>query len=49
MKHKIIFIVNPISGHHNKTNFPDLVRNHIDKTNSTIPLFLQKELIMLLN
>lgn len=31
MKHKIIFIVNPISGHHNKTNFPDLVRNHIDK------------------
>ena len=31
MKHKIIFIVNPISGNHNKTNFPDLVRNHIDK------------------
>lgn len=31
MKHKIIFIVNPISGHHNKNSFPSLVENHIDK------------------
>lgn len=31
MKKKIIFIVNPISGHHNKNNFPNLVENHIDK------------------
>lgn len=28
---KIIFIVNPISGHHNKTHFPKLVDNYIDK------------------
>ena len=28
---KIIFIVNPISGHHNKNHFPHLVENHIDK------------------
>ncbi len=28
---KIIFIVNPISGHHNKNHFPTLVENHIDK------------------
>lgn len=31
MKKKIIFIVNPISGHHNKSNFPNLVKTHIDK------------------
>lgn len=31
MKHKIIFIVNPISGHHNKSHFPNLVENYIDK------------------
>ena len=31
MKKKIIFIVNPISGHHNKNNFPNLVNNYIDK------------------
>ncbi|MBR6774980.1 MAG: YegS/Rv2252/BmrU family lipid kinase [Bacteroidales bacterium] len=31
MKKKIIFIVNPISGHHNKNHFPDIVENHIDK------------------
>lgn len=32
MKKKIIFIINPISGHHNKNNFPHLVEKHIDKT-----------------
>lgn len=31
MKKKIIFIINPISGHHNKNNFPNLVERHIDK------------------
>lgn len=31
MKNKIIFIVNPISGHHNKDNFPSLVESCIDK------------------
>lgn len=31
MKRRIIFIVNPISGHHNKNNFPVLVETHIDK------------------
>lgn len=31
MKKKIIFIVNPISGHHNKANFPNLVDSYIDK------------------
>lgn len=31
MKKKIFFIVNPISGHHNKNNFPILVDKHIDK------------------
>jgi len=31
MKEKIIFIVNPISGHHNKSNFPAIVENLIDK------------------
>ncbi|MBO7287738.1 MAG: YegS/Rv2252/BmrU family lipid kinase [Bacteroidales bacterium] len=31
MKKKIIFIINPISGHHNKNNFPHLVDKHIDK------------------
>ena len=31
MKHKIIFIVNPISGHHNKNHFPNLVDSLIDK------------------
>ncbi len=31
MKKKIIFIINPISGHHNKNNFPNLVDRHIDK------------------
>ncbi len=30
-KKKIIFIVNPISGNHNKNNFPILVDNYIDK------------------
>ena len=31
MKRKLIFIVNPISGNHNKNNFPNLVDNYIDK------------------
>ncbi len=31
MKKKIIFIINPISGHHNKDNFPNLVDKYIDK------------------
>ena len=31
MKKKIIFIVNPISGHHNKNHFPNLVESSIDK------------------
>lgn len=31
MKKKIIFIVNPISGHHNKNHFPNLVESFIDK------------------
>lgn len=31
MKKKIIFIINPISGHHNKNNFPHLVDKYIDK------------------
>lgn len=31
MKKKIIFIINPISGHHNKSNFPHLVEKYIDK------------------
>lgn len=31
MKKKIIFIINPISGHHNKNNFPNLVEKYIDK------------------
>ena len=31
MKKKIIFIINPISGHHNKNNFPNLVDKYIDK------------------
>ena len=31
MKKKIIFIVNPISGHHNKNHFPNLVETNIDK------------------
>lgn len=30
-KKKIKFIVNPISGNHNKNNFPNLVDNYIDK------------------
>ncbi len=32
MKKKIIFIINPISGHHNKNNFPNLVDKYIDKS-----------------
>lgn len=32
MKKKIIFIINPISGHHNKNHFPHLVEKHIDTT-----------------
>lgn len=31
MKERIIFIVNPISGHHDKSNFPAIVENLIDK------------------
>lgn len=31
MKRKLIFIVNPISGHHNKDKFPYLVEKYIDK------------------
>lgn len=31
MKEKILFIVNPISGHHDKSNFPHIVEEHIDK------------------
>lgn len=31
MKSKILFIVNPISGHHNKKKFPELIETHIDK------------------
>ena len=32
MKKKIIFIINPISGTHNKNNFPHLVEKYIDKS-----------------
>lgn len=32
MKKRIKFIVNPISGHHNKNKFPNLVDLYIDKT-----------------
>lgn len=31
MKEKILFIVNPISGHHNKSKFPSIVEELIDK------------------
>ena len=31
MKEKILFIVNPISGHHDKSKFPSIVENLIDK------------------
>lgn len=31
MKERIIFIVNPISGHHDKSNFPAIVESLIDK------------------
>lgn len=31
MREKILFIVNPISGHHDKSNFPTIVENLIDK------------------
>lgn len=31
MREKILFIVNPISGHHDKTKFPNIVENLIDK------------------
>ena len=31
MRHKIIFIINPISGHHDKSNFPNLIEKYIDK------------------
>lgn len=31
MKEKILFIVNPISGHHDKSNFPSIVEKLIDK------------------
>lgn len=31
MKEKILFIVNPISGHHDKSKFPSIVDNLIDK------------------
>ena len=32
MKKKLLFIVNPISGHHNKNNFPNLVDKYINKS-----------------
>lgn len=32
MKEKIVFIVNPISGHHDKSNFPNIVDSLIDKS-----------------
>lgn len=40
MKEKILFIVNPISGHHNKSKFPSIVEELIDKDkyNYTITL-----------
>ena len=31
MKKKIVFIVNPISGRHNKSRFPQIVDNQINK------------------
>ena len=31
MKEKILFIVNPISGHHDKSKFPSIVEKLIDK------------------
>ena len=31
MKEKILFVVNPISGHHDKSKFPSIVENLIDK------------------
>lgn len=31
MKEKILFIVNPISGHHDKSKFPSIVDELIDK------------------
>lgn len=31
MKERILFIVNPISGHHDKSNFPHIVESLIDK------------------
>ncbi len=31
MKKKLLFIINPVSGHHNKNNFPNLVDKYIDK------------------
>lgn len=31
MRKKLLFIINPISGHHNKNNFPNLVDKYIDK------------------
>ena len=31
MKEKILFIVNPISGHHDKSRFPSIVESFIDK------------------
>lgn len=31
MKEKILFIVNPISGHHDKSNFPSIVEKLLDK------------------
>ncbi len=31
MKERILFIVNPISGHHNKSDFPNIVDKYIDR------------------
>ena len=39
MKKKIIFIINPISGHHNKNNFPNLVEKYIDKNQYEYSIF----------
>lgn len=42
MKERILFIVNPISGHHDKSNFPTIVENLIDKSKYDYSIELTK-------
>ena len=42
MKEKILFIVNPISGHHDKSKFPSIVENLIDKNKFEYTISLTK-------